>query len=317
MMQLNNLHLCATDSRNPASNSQKCGNGKGWFICPLPDEPSVRLLSAIQFTYNELVTAYNQTRVDYIVPMPMNAARLQEYVHTYDVDLELSCVAMEDEHVLGLAMLGVRPGHTWVTRLGVLPVKRRRGTGQLLMECLIEQARNLDVGYVTLDVIKHNDPALRLFLKLGFREMRELMVIRRPPGPPANGIGPYKVNLLDYHHAVALLHQRRAIPSWLDERESLINAGNLAALRVELPTGDWGWLVYQKTVFQLARLVLQTEAGDPHRVGLALTHALHTLHPALDTKSENLPINSPQWPAMQEMGYIESFRRIEMQLDLA
>ena len=306
-----------TNARASAPISHKCGNGKGWVICPLPDEPSIKLFSAVQFTCDELVTAYNQTRVDYIVPMPMNAARLQEYVRTYDVDTELSCVAMEDEHVLGLAMLGVRPGHTWVTRLGVLPVKRRRGTGQLLMECLIEQSRNLDVDYVTLDVIKNNDPALRLFLKLGFRAVRELMIIRRPPGPPANNIGPYKVNLLDYHHAIALLHQRRTVPSWLDEGESLINAGNLAALRVELPTGDWGWLVYQKTVFQLARLVLQTEAGDPHRVGLALAHALHTLHPALDTKSENLPLNCPQWPALQEMGYIESFRRIEMRLDLA
>jgi ribosomal protein S18 acetylase RimI-like enzyme len=306
-----------SNTRPSAPVPHKCGNGKGWVICPLPDEPSIKLFSAVQFTCDELVAAYNQTRVDYIVPMPMNAARLQEYVRTYDVEPELSCVAMEDEHVLGLAMLGVRPGHTWVTRLGVLPVKRRRGTGQLLMECLIEQSRNLEVDYVTLDVIKHNDPALRLFLKLGFREIRELMVIRRPPGPPANDIGPYKVHLLDYHHAVALLHQRRTIPSWLDERESLINAGNLAALRVELPTGDWGWLVYQKTVFQLARLVMQTETGDPHRVGLALAHALHTLHPALDTKSENLPINSLHWPAMQEMGYIESFRRIEMRLDLA
>jgi hypothetical protein len=71
------------------------------------------------------------------------------------------------------------------------------------------------------------------------------------------------------------------------------------------------------TAFQLARLVLQTESGDPYRVGLALAHALHTLHPALDTKSENLPLDCPHWPALQEMGYIESFRRIEMRLDLA
>lgn len=299
-----------------AATSAKRENGKGWVICPCSNAPSVQLLSAIQFTYDELVGVYNQTRVDYIVPMPMNAARLQKYVDTYDVDLELSCVAREDEHILGLAMLGVRPGHTWITRLGVLPVKRRRGTGQLLVECLVEQSRNLDVDYVTLDVIKNNDPALKLFLKLGFYEVRELLIIRRPPGLPTIDVGPYTARPFDYHQAIELLGQRRSIPSWLDEAESLVNAGNLAALHVELPTGDWGWLVYQKTAFQLARLVLQTESGDPHRVGLALTHAMHTLHPALDTKSENLPLDCPYWPAMQKMGYIESFRRIEMRLDL-
>jgi GNAT superfamily N-acetyltransferase len=296
--------------------SKKCNDGKGWTICPYPNAPSVKLLSAVQFTYDELVAAYNQTRVDYIVPMPMNADRLQAYVRTYDVDLELSCVAREKEHILGLAMLGVRPGHTWVTRLGVLPVKRRRGTGQLLMECLIEQSRNLGVDYVTLDVIKHNDPALKLFLKLGFCSIRELLVVRRPPGPPALDVGPYTVHPFDRHEVRGLLHRRRSVPSWLDERESLVNAGNLAALRIELPAGDRGWLAYQKTPFQLARLVLQAETGDPHRVGLALVHALHTLHPALDTKSENLPLDSPYWPALQELGYIESFRRIEMRLDL-
>jgi ribosomal protein S18 acetylase RimI-like enzyme len=297
--------------------SRDCGNGNGWVIRPFPDKPSVRLLSAIQFTIEELVTAYNQTRVDYIVPMPMNAARLREYIHTYDVDVELSCVGMEGEHILGLAMLGVRPGCAWVTRLGVLPVKRRRGTGQMLMECLIDQARYLDINYVTLDVIKNNEPAHRLFHKLGFHEVRELLVIRRPPGLPALDVGPYDLQTLDYRHAVELLGRRQDIPSWLTETDSLVNAGNLAALRVELPSGDWGWLVYQQTVFKLARLVLTTEAGDPHRVGLALTHALHTLHPGLDTKSENLPLDCPHWPAMQEMGYIESFRRIEMQLDLS
>ena len=310
--------LAALLESRPASTAP-CdrGNGDGWVIRPFPDEPSVRLLSAIQFTIEELVTAYNQTRVDYIVPMPMNAARLREYIHTYDVDVELSCVGMEGDHILGLAMLGVRPDRAWVTRLGVLPIKRRRGTGQILMECLIEQARYLDIDYITLDVIKNNEPAHRLFIKLGFCEVRELLVIRRPPGPPALDVGPYDLQTLDYRQAVELLGRRQDTPSWLTETESLVNAGNLAALRVELPGGDRGWLVYQQTVFQLARLVLTTEAGDPHRVGLALAHALHTLHPGLDTKSENLPLDSPHWPAMQEVGYIESFRRIEMRLNLS
>jgi ribosomal protein S18 acetylase RimI-like enzyme len=293
------------------------GDRKALVTCAtLKDGPAAKLAPTSQFTFKELVAAYNQTRVDYIVPMPMNAARLRGYVHNYDVDLDMSCVSMEDGQILGLAMLGVRPGHTWVTRLGVLPVKRRRGTGQALMECLIARSRRLGVPYVTLDVIKNNVPAERLFYKLAFRQVRELLVIRRPPGPPAVDVGPYAVQMLNYAQAVALLPQRRSTPSWLDEAESLINAGSLAALRVELETGDWGWLVYQQTVFQLARLVLQTGAGDSHRVGLALLHALHTQHPALDTKSENLPVDDPHWPAMQEMGYLESFRRIEMRLDL-
>jgi ribosomal protein S18 acetylase RimI-like enzyme len=317
-MMLRDEHVSSAhklhDSSAPTCNRK---NGSGWVICPVPGEPSIKLFSAIQFTYDTLVDAYNHTRVDYIVPMPMNTTKLKDYVRTYDVDLELSCVATEDERILGLAMLGVRPYHTWVTRLGVLPNKRRRGTGEMLMNCLIEQSRNLDMEYITLDVIKNNEPAHQLFRKLGFYELRELLIVRRPPGQPRVDVGPYILQPLNHLQAADILQKRQSRPSWLDERASLINAGNLAGIYVELPSGEKGWLVYQKTVFQLSRLVLQTEAGDHHKVGLTLIHALHSLHPALDTKSENLPLNCPHWPAMQEMGYIESFRRIEMRLDFA
>lgn len=286
-------------------------------IQKVPDvEPAIELVPASQYTIQELVDAYNQTRVDYIVPMPMNAARLSKYTRNYDVDLDHSAVAVERDQILGLAMLGVRPGHTWVTRLGVLPVRRRRGTGQILMQYLIEQSRRLGVDYVTLDVIKNNAPAHKLFLKLGFREVRELLVIRRPPGHPQVDVGLYAMQILGYHDAVELLHRRRSAPSWLDEADSLINAGGLAALRIELVDGSWGWVVYQNTVFRLARLVVQAEVGDPRQVARTLMHALHMYHPAQDTSSENLPVDDPHWPGMRDLGYLESFRRIEMRLNL-
>ena len=98
----------------------------------------VQLLPAHRFTIAQLTAAYNQTRVDYLVPMPMNAARLAEYIHVYDVDLGASVVALEGDTPLGLAMLGVRPGRSWITRLGVLPTARRHGVGRALMEALLE-----------------------------------------------------------------------------------------------------------------------------------------------------------------------------------
>ena len=275
------------------------------------------LRRASEFTIEELVNAYNQTRIDYIVPMPMNARRLTEYVRNYDVRLDYSAVAMSDGQILGLSMLGVRPGRCWSTRLGVLPVKRRRGTGESLMNDNIAMARQLGAKCIILEVIKDNEPAHKLFEKLGFRETRVLLILRRPPHPPKeDGIGGYHVTFLDTDDVVRLLAQRRSTPSWLDETPSLINAGNLAALQVELANGGWGWLVYQNTTFQLGRLVLQTEVGDPREVARTLVHALHQVHPIKDTNTENLPLDDPHLPGLLDMGYLESFRRIEMRRDL-
>src|SRR5450756_913907 len=85
-----------------------------WQTAPLMTteeiDTSLQLVPASSFSIHQLVAAYNQTRVDYLVPMPMNAARLAEYIHVYDVDLDRSQVAVEGDQILGLAMLGVRPG---------------------------------------------------------------------------------------------------------------------------------------------------------------------------------------------------------------
>jgi ribosomal protein S18 acetylase RimI-like enzyme len=279
------------------------------------DDSRIDLIPASAFSYEELTEAYNHTRVDYLVPMPMNAKRLREYVETYDVDLKASAVAVDGNEILGLGMLGVRRGRAWITRLGVIRRQRRRGTGNLLMTHLIDQARQREANYVVLEVIKNNIPAHTLFHKHGFKEVRDLLVLRRPPGPPATKAPSGRVEKLGYGDAVNLLKDRLMKPSWVDETESLLNAGNLAAFYMTWENSA-GWLVYQNTIFQLGRLVIQTEKGDPLKVANILLHHLHTEHSAQDTKTENLPLDDPHWPAFKEHGYLEMFSRIEMVLPL-
>ena len=79
------------------------------------------LLPASDYTLDELTQAYNQTRTDYLIPMPMNPDRLNEYITLYDVDLPSSRVAVVGETIVGLGMLGRRPGQGWIPRLGGLP----------------------------------------------------------------------------------------------------------------------------------------------------------------------------------------------------
>jgi ribosomal protein S18 acetylase RimI-like enzyme len=276
----------------------------------------LELVPASSYNIEALTTAYNQTRVDYIVPMPMNVARLEAYIQHYDCDLTRSVVARLGDEVLGLAMLGVRPRRTWITRLGVLPVSRRNGSGEAMMRYLIDRSRELGANEIILEVIKNNVPAQRLFTKLGFRETRELLILRRPPGLPILDAPTYRVGAGDEKRAFALLEKRTSVPSWLDEIPSMRKAGSLLSLEVLLEDGSHGWLVYQSAVFQLGRLVLQTESGDPVRVAQALAHALHTRHPIQDTKTENIAAGDPHVPGLLAMRYLESFRRTEMRLDL-
>ena len=280
------------------------------------DTSTIDLIPASAFSYQELTDAYNHTRVDYMVPMPMNARKLREYVETYDVDMDASVVAVDGNEMLGLSMLGIREGRAWITRLGVIRSNRRNGTGTAMVDHLISQARQKNLDYIIIEVIQDNVPAQTLFEKKGFEHTRELLVLRRPPSQPTIEAPAAEIENLGYVKARELLDQRTSIPSWLDEKESLINAGNLAGLQATLPDGSVGWLVYQNTVFQLGRLVMQTEKGDPLAIGRALLTHLHTIHQAQDTKTENMPLADPHWPAFKEIGYIEMFHRMEMILQL-
>jgi hypothetical protein len=245
--------------------------------------------------------------------MPMNVARLREYAHVYDVDLSCSCVAVDETTILGLGMLGIRDGRSWITRLGVLPSGRRRGIGNTIMEALVERSESLCVDAIWLEVIAGNTPAHELFRKFGFIETRDLIVARRPPRPDSAVMPPgiKQVTTLDHEEAIILLSHRQNRPNWLNETESLQNTRNLSALLVELENGGRGWITYHASLFQLTRILVEVTAGDTVEVTEACLNVLHQRHKRQDAKTENI-FDDEQWLGYKKAGYIESFRRIEM-----
>jgi ribosomal protein S18 acetylase RimI-like enzyme len=270
-----------------------------------------KLIPASQFTLDELTGIYNQTRVDYMVPMPMNAARLADYISVYDVDLEHSLVAVQGDDLRGVAMLGVREGRAWITRLGVIPTTRRTGVGEALMAGLLEQAEQLNIQFDMLEVIKNNAPAHTLFHKLGFYEVGELLVLRRSPVPSLDPVVA-DAQRLERHEALTLVGRDRGTQPWTNQSESLFNAQEVSGLYLTLADGSRGWLVYQRQKFTLTRFIYKTEVGDPVKVAYAFLSHLHHQYPRLDTQIENIQVNDPHLPAFYQMGYVESFRRIEM-----
>lgn len=275
---------------------------------------TIQLVPTSRFTIEQLTAIYNQTRVDYLVPMPMNAKRLAEYIADYDVDLEHSLVAMQDGELLGVAMLGVREGRAWITRLGVLPNIRRGGVGQALMNGLLENAAKLNRHFVMLEVIKNNLPAHQLFLKLGFREIGELLVLRRAPVIPPPEPVVADAQRLERIAGLRLAGRDRGTMPWTNQSETLINANEVSGLQITLADDSRGWLVYQRQKFTLTRFAYKTELGNPVAVAYAFLSHLHHQYPRLDTHLENIQVNDPHLPAFYEMGYVESFRRIEMWL---
>lgn len=271
------------------------------------------IVPASEFSIQALTDIYNRTRIDYVVPMPMSTAKMQEYIHNYDVSLPHSVVAVDGNEPLGLGMLGIRDKKTWITRLGVIPNGRKGGVGKSMMLALIANSEALKAEAIILEVIKNNIPAQTLFEKLSFKATRELQIIRRPPKPLNMSMshGLY-IDKLGYQEAVSLLPERTDNPSWVTANESLFNAGHLSVLKAEIPSLGRGWLVYQNTVFHLGRIVIETDAQNSLKVAIALLRNLHWHHPVQDTIVENIAADNPHWEAFKALGYLISFSRVEM-----
>lgn len=292
------------------------------------------LLPAADFTLQELTQAYNLTRTDYIIPMPMNPGRLNEYVTLYDVDLSKSRVALAGETIIGLGMLGRRHDQGWITRLGVLPEGRRQGVGRAILEALLEQASEQGVLEIWLEVIKGNHPAHNLFTSFDFQPTRELIVGRRPPRTLRNAaalLAARKIHYLQHEEVIDLHCSRRERMNWLNCVESMRNIRRLAAsqadddpdsvplhqsahlsgILVEFQDGSQGWVSYQATTLQIKRVSVEVTRGSPADVTAFLLEIVHRLHAAQDAIVENIP-NDERWLGFQRAGYFEVFRRIEM-----
>lgn len=277
---------------------------------------TIEIIAADRFTIQELTDLYNQTRVDYLVPMPMNADRLNEYVHDFDVDLRQSCVARDvDGQILGLSMLGFRRDTAWITRLGVLPSTRRTGAGSALMDRMLENADALGAKETHLEVIKNNEPAYKLFLKKGFIETETYLVMRHAPRPLSDSLQG-DMTWLDHDKALEKLESHPGHITWINAFESMRNSPNTEGLYIKLPDGSSGWLVYRNTKFTLrstlSHLIIYTELGDPQVVGTQLLSHLHTHFPHHDTYAENIDENDPHLSAFHALGYFTNFSRIEM-----
>lgn len=279
-------------------------------------QQTYEVLPAAEFTMEELTYAYNQTRVDYIVPMPMTTARLQAYSDAYDIDLSASVVIVDrlNHEMLGLGMLGIRNRRSWITRLGVLPSARGRKIGRVIMDELIAESERRGMTHIWLEVILGNKPAYNLFKKLGFKETRTLIVSRRAPAPvdPASLDAAVDSKVLDGDQILCLLGKRPVRPNWLNETETFANNVNLTGVLYSFANGGQGWVVYEDTPLQLKQVTVGVLHGDEPIVTAAVLRQLHADQPIKDAVFENISDTDPRWQGYQTAGYFDSFQRIEM-----
>src|SRR6266511_3965804 len=147
---------------------------------------STQLRPASSLSPGERVDLFNAAYADYFSPFRLDEAALDAMTTNFDLDVDASRVALRDGEPVGFGNLGLRGDQAWIGGVGVVVPARRQGIAEALTRALHDEAAARGVTNIWLEVMEQNDPAYRLYAKLGYRIVREVEVWSLPAGP-SNG----------------------------------------------------------------------------------------------------------------------------------
>jgi ribosomal protein S18 acetylase RimI-like enzyme len=135
----------------------------------------MRLIPAAQLSEAALLDLFNAGYSDYLLPMRLTGAAFAEHVAANGIDLACSRVVVDDQPA-AFALIAYRDGAGWVGGMGTVPRCRRRGLGEHALTAGLAALRDRSASVAWLEVIDQNLRALRLYEKLGFEVVRDLVV---------------------------------------------------------------------------------------------------------------------------------------------
>ncbi|MDP4161718.1 MAG: GNAT family N-acetyltransferase [Bacillota bacterium] len=136
-------------------------------------------------TLEEIVTAWNKGFEGYFVKIEMTAETLMGRIISEGLSLSQSIVAVVDEKPVGIVLNGFRMVNgkkvSWNGGTGVAVEYRGKGISNRLMEEILKIYLEEGVETATLEAIKANEKAIRLYEKYGYSVVGEVGFLSGTP----------------------------------------------------------------------------------------------------------------------------------------
>jgi GNAT superfamily N-acetyltransferase len=279
-----------------------------------PDNAGLTLEPASRHSIEDLSALVTRCYEGYYVPVFFDAANYARMIQAWDLDLERSRVVVAEGKPVAIAMLGVRGARGWIGGMGVVPEARGAGHGRAAMEAVLAEARGAGVTQVDLEVLVQNEPAIRIYEALGFRDTRALDVWIRaaaqaPPPPPLLRVD--EVPLSEAFAAHARLHPVRS--PWQRDLRSLERLqGPLRALAVTEDGAIAACAIYRADPGKLQIFDIGIAAGAlPGSIDAVLAAVLR-VEPTSAAGLVNLAPDDPAARAFDALGFRVAHRQREM-----
>jgi ribosomal protein S18 acetylase RimI-like enzyme len=264
--------------------------------------PAVALQPASRFTHAELAEIFNAGYEGYYTPFSVDEAAFRFISTIWDDDLDASRVALVGGEPAGICKLAIRGDRGWIAGVGVAVPHRGQGVGEALMRGVLEQARARGLREVWLEVLVQNEPAIRLYEKLGFERVRELEVWTLE----SLVFQKHKVGSVAPERAQArIARERLEREPWQRADESVANYENVEALE-----SDAGAVLYRRSGERVS--LLQGVAANED----AARELLQSLPSATALTWLNGPVGDVFNAAIAALGGTRDHRQHELLLSL-
>jgi GNAT superfamily N-acetyltransferase len=279
----------------------------------LTDE-RLRFASAASVSLEVYAEAFTAGFGGYPMPITFDVPKLSGKVRKEQYDLEHSLIAYEGVEPAGVAVLAIRGEAGWCGGFGVVPSRRGRGLGRRLMAALLESARAAGVRRLTLEVLRENAAALRLYEAAGLRVVRDLLVLDRGATPGVGRAARAADQLEDSEAAELLPHFARLhalAPAWQRDLPSLL-AARTRGLRLGPRERPRAYALLARG--RDGKTHLSDLAAEDEDAARELSAGLARLADAFRVVNEPAP--SPFVAPLLELGFEESARQYEMRIEL-
>ena len=262
-------------------------------------------LPASGFSAGELAALFTAGYEGYSVPLAIDEAAFSFMANAWDYDLDASRVAVGADGPVGLCMLARRGEDGWIGGVGVGTAARRSGVGERLMLAVLDEARLLAVRRVWLEVLVQNEPAIRLYEKLGFAAVRELEVWSLPGAPGPALETPAEEAPVEEAHAWIRGHRGGREP-WQRADGTISHLSDLAGLATEGGAAVLRVAGGRASILQLA--------AEDERAIETLVAAARGLADSVSWL--NLPAGDPASAVLERLGGQVDARQLERMLEL-
>lgn len=133
-------------------------------------------------TVDELLSVFNLSFSDYIVPFHLTEEQLISKINTEKINLDISVGAFDSGNLAGFILQAEKEEDgkkiIYNAGTGVIPEARGKGLVRKMYDFILPVLQEKNADRLLLEVIEGNEAAIRAYENLGFKVIRKLLCFR-------------------------------------------------------------------------------------------------------------------------------------------